>query len=263
MSGFVNAYERKTFIIGLSSALNSPYMPQGMMPHMLKIIQEVIRMLGKLKLQEAKALKKAAKKEIDQNAEEDEEDDDEGYGDESEGGEYDEAGEEEDEEELNEDAMQDTSHHHKEETKANKNMGKARMVHHHDDDSQDEEDNGGLGFVNNDEESKGELDSDDDEDEEVDEDFDLHVTMDMLNAPFKKTDEFNFFNQQFRALHDRDSTYINNLVQQMEEEEKKFLRELFETKRVKIEHMGVEADVVRRIITVKRRGGVGSGAPNK
>ena len=27
VAGFVNAYERKTFIIGLSSALNSPYLP--------------------------------------------------------------------------------------------------------------------------------------------------------------------------------------------------------------------------------------------
>lgn len=70
-----------------------------------------------------------------------------------------------------------------------------------------------MGFVDNDEESKGELSSDnDDDDEDVDEAFDLHVTMDMLNAPFKKTDEFNFFNQQFSALHSRDSTYVNNLV---------------------------------------------------
>ena len=52
----------------------------------------------------------------------------------------------------------------------------------------------------------------DDEDEEVDEAFDLHVTMDMLTAPFKKTDEFDFFNEQFKSLHKRDSTYINNLV---------------------------------------------------
>jgi len=86
--------------------------------------------------------------------------------------------------------------------------------------------------------------------------------MDMLNAPFKKTDEFNFFNNQFRSLHERDSTYINNLVQQMEEGDRKFLKELFETKRITIEKDGVPQDVVRRIITVKKRGGVSSGAPN-
>jgi|APCry1669189241_1035207.scaffolds.fasta_scaffold161338_1 pimeloyl-CoA synthetase len=87
--------------------------------------------------------------------------------------------------------------------------------------------------------------------------------MDMLNAPFKKTDEFNFFNNQFRSLHERDSTYINNLVQQMEEGDRKFLKELFETKRITIEKDGVPQDVVRRIITVKKRGGVSSGAPNQ
>ena len=47
----------------------------------------------------------------------------------------------------------------------------------------------------------------------------------------------------------------------MTEDEKKFLKQLVETKRIKIEHKGVETDVARRIITVKRRGGVGSGAP--
>ena len=59
--GFTNAYERKTFIIGLSSALNAGQLPSAMMGHMLKIVQEIIRMLGRLKVQEAKALKKAAK----------------------------------------------------------------------------------------------------------------------------------------------------------------------------------------------------------
>jgi hypothetical protein len=63
--GFTNVYERKTFIIGLSSALNAQgQLPPAMIGHMLKIIQEIIRMLGRLKAQEAKALKKAAKQEI-------------------------------------------------------------------------------------------------------------------------------------------------------------------------------------------------------
>ncbi len=63
--GFTNVYERKTFIIGLSSALNAQgQLPPAMVNHMLKIIQEIIRMLGRLKAQEAKALKKAAKQEI-------------------------------------------------------------------------------------------------------------------------------------------------------------------------------------------------------
>lgn len=47
--GFTNTYERKSFIIGLSSALNAAQLPPAMMNHMLKIIQEIIRMLGRLK----------------------------------------------------------------------------------------------------------------------------------------------------------------------------------------------------------------------
>jgi len=43
------------------------------------------------------------------------------------------------------------------------------------------------------------------------------------------------------------------------DEDKKYLKEHTETKRIKIEHKGIETDVARRIITVKRRGGVGSG----
>jgi hypothetical protein len=63
--GFTNSYEQKTFIIGLSSALNAGIqLPPAMIGHMLKIVQEIIRMLGRLKTQEAKALKKAAKQEI-------------------------------------------------------------------------------------------------------------------------------------------------------------------------------------------------------
>ena len=61
-------------------------------------------------------------------------------------------------------------------------------------------------------ESDNNVDDDDEDEEDLDEAFDLNVTMDMLNAPFKKTDEFGFFNTQFRSLYDRDMTYINNLV---------------------------------------------------
>lgn len=46
---------------------------------------------------------------------------------------------------------------------------------------------------------------------------------------------------------------------QLEVDEKKFLKEHIETKRIKINHRGIETDVARRIIKVKRRGGTGSG----
>ncbi len=61
-------------------------------------------------------------------------------------------------------------------------------------DSEEEDDNNGLGFVDEDSD-------DDDDNDEIDEAFDLNVTMDLLNAPFKKTDEFGYFNQQFRNFY--------------------------------------------------------------
>ena len=83
--------------------------------------------------------------------------------------------------------------------------------------------------------------------------------MDLLNAPFKKMDEFATFNEALTTLYRKDPQYINNLIAQLPEDEKKFLKEHTETKRIKIEHKGIETDVARRIIKVKRRGGVGSG----
>lgn len=118
-----------------------------------------------------------------------------------------------------------------------------------------------------------ESDLDDDDNEELDElvslimflinilyQFDLNVTMDLLNAPFKKVDEFIIFNEALSTLYRKDPQYINNLIAQLPDNDKKFLKEHTETKRVKIEHKGVETNVARRIIKVKRRGGVGSGA---
>jgi phosphopantothenoylcysteine synthetase/decarboxylase len=72
-------YERKTYILGLTSAFNAEIMPPSMQTHLLRIIQQIIAMLNKLKQQEAKALQKAAKKEIkaDSSDEEEYEDDDE------------------------------------------------------------------------------------------------------------------------------------------------------------------------------------------
>lgn len=84
--------------------------------------------------------------------------------------------------------------------------------------------------------------------------------MDLLQAPFKKIDEFNFFNKIMHTLHNKDAQYINNLVAQLTEAEKKYLSEHMQTKRIEIEQKGVKTEVARRFIKVKRRGGVGSGA---
>ena len=45
----------------------------------------------------------------------------------------------------------------------------------------------------------------------------------------------------------------------MNEDEKKFMKEHIETQRIAIHHKGVETEVARRILKVKRRGGTGSG----
>ena len=83
--------------------------------------------------------------------------------------------------------------------------------------------------------------------------------MDLLVAPFKKMDEFFVFNQALRKLHSKDQIFVNNIVSHLTEKEKKFLKEHIETKRIKISNQGVETDVARRIIKVKRRGGNGQG----
>jgi hypothetical protein len=211
-------YERKTYILGLTSAFNAEVMPTSMQTHLLKIIQQVIAMLNKLKLQEAKDLQKAAKREI--KADDSDEDDDDNSGDEG----YEDDDEDDDEEEEEDDKMDEDeeeakhSDHEEDGATGGGPPGESKKTKKPADYEEEKGDDngGGLGFVDNDEdkdsnEDDGE-DDDEDEDELIDEAFDLNVTMDMLNAPFKKTDEFGFFNTQFRSLYDRDMTYINNLV---------------------------------------------------
>ena len=239
-------YERKTFILGLTSAFNAEVMPPSMQTHLLKIIQQIIAMLNKLKEQEARSLQKAAKKEIKatENDDDDDDDDDDEDGDsdeDEEEGAYEDADEDD---HMQEDEEEEAKHSEAEEDGATGGGGPAdstkKLKKKTTSAAYDEEEkggNGGLGFVDNDEENEdGDLDDDDDdeEEEELDEAFDLNVTMDMLNAPFKKADEFGYFNSHFRSLYDRDMTYINNLVAQMNEVEKKFLQELMDTKRIKI-----------------------------
>lgn len=230
-ASFTNVYERKTFILGLTSAFNAEVMPPSMQTHLLKIIQQIIAMLNKLKEQEAKSMQKAAKKEIKAIDEDDDEDEE---GDSDEEDDYEDADEDD---HMHED--EEAKHSDLEEDGATGGGGPADSTKKskwttEGDDEEEKGGNGGLGFVDNDEEDGDLDDDDDDEEEELDEAFDLNVTMDMLNAPFKKADEFGYFNSHFRSLYDRDMTYINNLVAQMNEVEKKFLQEFMETKRIKI-----------------------------
>ena len=230
-ASFTNVYERKTFILGLTSAFNAEVMPPSMQTHLLKIIQQIIAMLNKLKEQEAKSMQKAAKKEIKAIDEDDDEDEE---GDSDEEDDYEDADEDD---HMHED--EEAKHSDLEEDGATGGGGPADSTKKskwttEGDDEEEKGGHGGLGFVDNDEEDGDLDDDDDDEEEELDEAFDLNVTMDMLNAPFKKADEFGYCNSHFRSLYDRDMTYINNLVAQMNEVEKKFLQEFMETKRIKI-----------------------------
>lgn len=63
-SGYTNAYERKIFILGLSNVLYAEQLPQVVVQNMLKLIQEIVKMLNLLKQAETKELKKTSNKEI-------------------------------------------------------------------------------------------------------------------------------------------------------------------------------------------------------
>ena len=83
------------------------------------------------------------------------------------------------------------------------------------------------------------------EDDELDELFDLNVTMDMLNAPFKRQDEFGFFHKVFATLYAKAPQYMSNLLQSLTPEEKRYLQEHMQSKRVEqgltledVEHWG-------------------------
>ena len=60
--------------------------------------------------------------------------------------------------------------------------------------------------------------------------------MNMLNAPFKKFDEFDFFHKAFSTLYAKDPQYMSNLLQSLTPEEKRYLQEHMHSKRVEIEN---------------------------
>jgi hypothetical protein len=54
-------------------------------------------------------------------------------------------------------------------------------------------------------------------------------------------------------MHQSDALFTNNVINELNEEDKKFLKEHIETKRVTINHKGIKTNVARRIIKVKKR----------
>lgn len=149
--GFANIYEKKLLIIGLAAALSASNLPQAMQAHLLKIIKTAITSLQKLRAQEAKALKKAAKKEIKVSGNDEEEEDDE----------------DDDEEDDGDDDDNDNDDHMEEKSEEGSGVeSEQEELPMNADGAPDEEEeekgdgNGGLGFVDSDE-------SDDDLDEAV------------------------------------------------------------------------------------------------
>jgi hypothetical protein len=87
----------------------------------------------------------------------------------------------------------------------------------------DDEDDGGLGFQSDDAQDDGkDSDDDDDEDDDSDDDlldsdeefddvFDLKVTMDLINSPFNKVDEYSEFKKVVHSFYQKDQSYMISL----------------------------------------------------
>lgn len=214
-TSFIHQYERKTLVIGLSQALSADTLPPAMQEHMLGIFKVIIETMNKLKEQEAKALRKAGKKEITLNSRDEDErnggSDDDDYEDDSEDGDEDD-GEESDEEDMEHDGGPTVGGKEGGNKKDDEEFESAGSGQ---EDEQEEQDGGpedglhaknggeetkfgestnpgGLGFVSDEEEDDN---NDDDPEDDDDNAFDLNLTMDMLNAPFKRADEFDIFNK--------------------------------------------------------------------
>ena len=62
--------------------------------------------------------------------------------------------------------------------------------------------------------------------------------MDLLQAPFKKEDEFAIFSKALKYLHGQDPNYVNGILSALNENDKKALKEFIETKRIKLNIKG-------------------------
>ena len=85
------------------------------------------------------------------------------------------------------------------------------------------------------------------------------MALDLLEAPFKRVDEFNVFQSALRYLHQKEPQFIAQVVTGLNENEQKFLKSHIETRRIQVSQKGIEKAVARRIVKAKRRGPQGSG----
>lgn len=109
----------------------------------------------------------------------------------------------------------------------------------------------------NDEEVKGGFDGDQESDSDqygdLDPMFDLLVRIDTMQCTFQKLDSKQLFKDSFKSLHQRAPQEIDNIVQQLDEQSKVSLQQLFQTISIPIvDRHGEEQVVTRRIVKVRR-----------
>lgn len=84
--------------------------------------------------------------------------------------------------------------------------------------------------------------------------FDLAVTLDTLITDIKKIDHNENFCTSLRSLGERSPEYINQVIAAFTPEQRKFLTDMLQTKKVTIQKSdGQEEMVSRKLIKVKRR----------
>jgi len=85
------------------------------------------------------------------------------------------------------------------------------------------------------------------------------MTMDLLDSPVKKADEFQEFSEMVRILFSKDQDFMRGVVARLNDNQRVQLNNIMNSKRIAVTHKGSQQQVARRIIHVKRSGGVGKG----
>ena len=76
----------------------------------------------------------------------------------------------------------------------------------------------------------------------------------MLKAPVKDSEPYGIFCNALRSLSQRSPGEINNIINQLEPQQKKFIGELFQAKKIEVtQNNGEQVTVTRRIVKVQRR----------
>lgn len=208
---FRSQYERKMFILGLTSILNVDNAPANIQdPQAIaKFIQECLNMLNKVQQKEASKAKKKAQKQIHSDSSSDGVDS--SYDDES-----DDLPEASDE---NRSSGSDNDSQKEKDGPKKTNGGDDPDMVDMEDEKQDDN-NGKAGMA-----------SDDDDDSEENE-FELAIVLDTIKVPLQKVDEFAKFSQAVKDLSQRRPNDIGVIVGILSPTQKGLLKKFLKTKRV-------------------------------